>query len=92
MFLPGESYGQRSLEGYSPRGPKESDTTEAVEHAHTHWPSKQKNLFTKWAHCLPQDKGMFAGLFLVLSDFLTMPAEVVQDVFLLLRSCSNKAV
>ena len=88
MFLPGESYGQRSLEGYSPWGPKESDTTEAVEH----WPSKQKNLFTKRAHCLPQDKGMFAGLFLVLSDFLTMPAEVVQDVFLLLRSCSNKAV
>jgi len=26
--LPGESYGQRSLVGYSPRGHKESDTTE----------------------------------------------------------------
>ena len=25
---PGESYGQRRLEGYSPRGSKESDTTE----------------------------------------------------------------
>ena len=28
VFLPGESYGQRSLVGYSPRGHKESDTTE----------------------------------------------------------------
>ena len=32
---------------------------------------------------------MFAGLFLVLSDFLTMPAEVVQDVFSLLRSVNG---
>ena len=28
VFLPGESYGQRSLAGYSPWGCKESDTTE----------------------------------------------------------------
>ena len=28
VFLPGESHGQRSLAGYSPRGCKESDTTE----------------------------------------------------------------
>ena len=27
VFLPGKSYGQRSLAGYSPRGHKESDTT-----------------------------------------------------------------
>ena len=27
VFLPGESHGQRSLAGYSPRGHKESDTT-----------------------------------------------------------------
>ena len=27
-FLPGESHGPRSLAGYSPRGRKESDTTE----------------------------------------------------------------
>ena len=27
-LLPGESHGQRSLVGYSPRGRKESDTTE----------------------------------------------------------------
>ena len=30
--LPGESHGQRSLGGYSPRGHKELDTTEATEH------------------------------------------------------------
>ena len=29
-FLPGEFRGQRSLEGYSPWGHKESDTTEAT--------------------------------------------------------------
>ena len=30
VFLPGESHGQRSLAGYSPRGHKESDTTERL--------------------------------------------------------------
>ena len=30
VFLPGESYGQRSLAGYSPWGRTESDTTEAT--------------------------------------------------------------
>ena len=33
VFLPGESHGQRSLVGYSPQGCKESDTTEATQHA-----------------------------------------------------------
>ena len=28
--MPGESHGQRSLTGYSPQGPKESDTTEVT--------------------------------------------------------------
>ena len=38
VFLPGESHRQRSLMGYSPRGRKELDTTEAAEHPrrHTH--------------------------------------------------------
>ena len=35
VFLPGESHGQRSLVGYSPRGHKESDMTEAIEPAHS---------------------------------------------------------
>ena len=30
VFLPGESHGQRSLVGYSPWGPRESDTTEVT--------------------------------------------------------------
>ena len=39
VFLPGESRGQSSLVGCSPKGHKESDTTEATYHAqggHTH--------------------------------------------------------
>ena len=32
--LHGESHGQRSLVGCSPRGHKESDTPEATEHSH----------------------------------------------------------
>ena len=31
VFLPGESHGQRSLVGYSPRGRKRSDTTERLQ-------------------------------------------------------------
>ena len=34
-ILPGESHGQRSLVGYSPQGPKETDTTEVTQDAHT---------------------------------------------------------
>ena len=34
IFLPGESHGQRSLAGYGPQGHKESDMTEATEHAY----------------------------------------------------------
>ena len=30
VFLPGESHGQRSMAGYSPRGYKESDTTQVT--------------------------------------------------------------
>ena len=36
VFLPREFHGQRSLVGYSPRGLKESDTTEQLTHTHTH--------------------------------------------------------
>ena len=35
VFLPGESHGQRSLEGYSPRGHTESHTTEATKYTCT---------------------------------------------------------
>ena len=33
VFLPGESHGQRRLVGYSPQGHKQSDRTEATQHA-----------------------------------------------------------
>ena len=36
VFLPGESHGQRSLAGCSPRGHKEPDTAEQLTHTHTH--------------------------------------------------------
>jgi len=35
VLLPGKSHGQRSLEGYSPWGLGELDTTEATKHACT---------------------------------------------------------
>ena len=35
VFLPGKSYGQRSLEAYSPQGHRKSDTIEVTEHANT---------------------------------------------------------
>ena len=46
VFLPGPSHGQRSLEGYSPQGCKESDKTEVTEHASTQ--SKMKFKGAKW--------------------------------------------
>ena len=42
VFLPGESHGQRSLVGCSPRGHKESDTTEQLNH---HWWLKELQQF-----------------------------------------------
>ena len=36
VFLPGKFYAQRSLEGYSPWGCKESDMIEQLTHTHTH--------------------------------------------------------
>ena len=35
VFWPGESHGRKSLVGYSPWGPIESDTTEQLTHTHT---------------------------------------------------------
>ena len=37
VFLPGESHRHRSLVGHSPYGHKESDMTEANQHAHMHF-------------------------------------------------------
>ena len=42
VFLPGESYGERSLVGYSPWGHKELDTTE--------WLTLSLSLFKDWSN------------------------------------------
>ena len=44
VFLPGESHGRRSLVGYSPRGRKESDTTERLHFTFT-FPFQQVFVF-----------------------------------------------
>jgi len=36
VFLPRKFHGQKSLIGYNPRGPKESDMTENMVHTHRH--------------------------------------------------------
>ena len=41
VFLPGKSHGQRSLEGYSPWGQKELDTTSQLKQQH--WESQNLN-------------------------------------------------
>ena len=50
VFLPGQSYGQESLVGYSPQGVKESDTTEQLNTHHKYYylylssENKERNL------------------------------------------------
>ena len=46
VFLPGKSHGQRSLEGCSPWGQKESDTTEQL--THTAWCSILRDWILNW--------------------------------------------
>ena len=47
VFLPGESHGQRSPVGYSPRGGKELDTTEWL---HFHFHSRERDWVPLWIH------------------------------------------
>ena len=47
VFLPGESYGQRSLLGCSPWGHKASDMTDATEHSQ---PSHLSSQARGWTH------------------------------------------
>ena len=54
VFLPGESRGQSSLEGYSPQGCKESDMTQHM-HAHTYTQSEEPRLLSK-ARRIPTNK------------------------------------
>ena len=49
VFLPGESYKQRSLEHYSLRGHKESDTTERLKNSITIWSIGPSSLvYLRW--------------------------------------------
>ena len=61
VFLPGEFYGQRSLEGYSLWGHKQLDTTERLTHTHVYIYTyihsyKYKNVWlggpASWTQCL----------------------------------------
>ena len=52
MSLPGESHGQTGLEGYSPWGCKELDTTEVTQHACMHLDIIHSLLFPG-IYCLP---------------------------------------
>ena len=56
VFLPGESHGQMSLVGYSPRGRKESDTTErlTLSHFNSHLLSLPGLAAKKCCFSLPQ--------------------------------------
>ena len=59
VFLPGKSHGQRSLEGYSPQGREESDTTEATYHTCTSYVFMEfqiKNLIRKVRKCRSKGK------------------------------------
>ena len=74
VFLPGKSHGQRSLAGYSPQSPQESDMTEQLTmHTSTYWYFvKQKSYPTYKAlptstFCLVQDASAcgWGGLWLI---------------------------
>ena len=57
VLLSGKSHGQRCLVGYSPRGRKESDTTERF-HFHFYFILK-KNVLTKTSGCQGLDQIFF---------------------------------
>ena len=58
VFLPGESHGWRSLVGYSPRGCKESDTTEQL---HFHFTFKDFMSLQSHHPGFPGDSACNAG-------------------------------
>ena len=47
VFLPRESYGQRSLAGYSPQGCTKSDKTEATQHTHIFYYVCRESMFQR---------------------------------------------
>ena len=53
VFMPGESHGQRSLEGYGSRGHRESDTTAVTDHSAC--TGKRLELGWSFAKLMPSD-------------------------------------
>ena len=68
VFLPGESYGQRSLVGHSPWSRKESDRNEATEDART-----SISNFSPWHQGKPVSS-------LVMDPFSPLLAPIAQQV------------
>ena len=69
VFLPGESHGRRNLVGYSPRGHKESDTTERLQLHHA------DNIMWYWLNSIHHRTG----------DVLAINRETINRVFSLSR-------
>ena len=82
IFLPGKSHGQRSLVGYSPRGHKESDTTEQLNtHTHTHTHTHELHLRVYlWCLCkLPHLYTYVIYCFLTASSQRSSPNSVASN-------------
>ena len=60
VLLPGESHGGRSLVGYSPWGPKESDMTEQL---HFHFSLKRDKKFYDYLSCTIWAEGFYHFIF-----------------------------
>ena len=59
VFSPGESHGQRSLEGYSPWDRKETDRTKVTEHTpHTHTVPHECYSQVQWVACAQFGQGV----------------------------------
>ena len=70
VFLPGESHGQRSLEGYSPRGHRESDMTERL----STWPGNRaipENKTQSQKTSFSEKKPIFSVYYVLLTQYLT---------------------
>ena len=82
VFLPGKSHGQRGLVGYSPWGPKQSDTTEKLRtSSKTHLGSCKKTSRSKIIKPPLPPKTLLAGSFLItdFSPLTALKADKIQN-------------
>ena len=82
VFLPGKPLGQRSLEGYNPRGCKESDTTKWLTHVHMKSPSLPCVLFMQFPY-LQQVITLTDVLFILLETFNEHTSQPFTTTYLL---------